>query len=86
MPRNVSISAKAKNYDKEINPSHNVNFRVPYGDVNIGGGAKLNAGFELKVEKDDRAYYICVHSTGLIEELGFLKDIGEDDLACDFGI
>jgi prepilin-type N-terminal cleavage/methylation domain-containing protein len=56
-------------------------FTVPYGKY-IDQDTPNSDGTEIVVSKDgdNRMYHICVHSTGLIEELGF----NEAPLACAF--
>lgn len=64
--------------DSEGRISSYVGFIVPYGEYFDAGISETNPsqGTQFVLEKDGEKYYICVHSTGLIEELGFLEGSG----------
>jgi type II secretory pathway pseudopilin PulG len=67
--------------------SHSVVFVVPYGkfiDAESEDIVEPSIGTEFILEKNEKMYHICVHSTGLIEELGFVDDDPNSDLECVF--
>ena len=63
----------------------NIIFLVPYGDFIVtkrNNDATDAKGIDVRIERDDGSekYHICVHATGLIEEIGF----NENEFACSF--
>ena len=84
LPLDITVSAVAEPFTGANDTVQDVDFRVPYGDVSIGGDSTQYGGVDFKIEKDDKYYHICVHSIGLVEELGFHDN--DDDLVCEFGI
>jgi Tfp pilus assembly protein PilE len=88
LPEGVKMTAQAQGEgDSKWYDVSAITFDVPYGGVSFAVGDKTNdeyKGAEIVIEKNDKKYYICVHSIGLIEELGRL-DIDGDEHACNFG-
>jgi type II secretory pathway pseudopilin PulG len=85
LPLNVQMSVGAYDPDrsggiqthwKEIT---NIDFDVPYGKITIGNDSK-NTGAEIVLDKNDKYYHICLHTTGLIEDKG-IND--SDDYICE---
>jgi hypothetical protein len=85
LPLNVRMNVGA--YDPDWsggNPTHwkqitNIDFDVPYGKITIGNDSK-NTGAEIVLDKNDKYYHICLHTTGLIEDKG-IND--SDDYICE---
>ncbi|MEN8252642.1 MAG: hypothetical protein ABFQ53_03620, partial [Patescibacteria group bacterium] len=51
-----------------------IRFDVPYGKMTFGTDEDIYDGAELILEKNDRYYHICLHTTGLIEDFGMNED------------
>lgn len=67
--------------DSEGNPSDFVVFTVPYGKFyDSSSGDSTGTEFVVTKQGEEQKYHICVHSTGLIEEIGF----NSADQACAF--
>lgn len=61
--------------------SDSIVFVVPHGKyINLKTKKADAVDFVIKNNKDDNRYHICVHATGLIEEIGFDKN----EFACKF--
>ena len=60
-------------------PTQFIVYGVPYGKYFDGQADSIGTDLVLKLI-DGRKYHICVHATGLIEELGF----NDEDVACTF--
>jgi hypothetical protein len=75
LPLNVQMNVGAYDPDRsDGNPTHweeitNIDFDVPYGKITIGNDSK-NTGAEIVLNKNDKYYHICLHTTGLIEDKG----------------
>jgi type II secretory pathway pseudopilin PulG len=86
LPKGVTIGTVAYNsgVPEDVFRDHII-FLVPYGKFVVDDGGEASSdvkydGVDIRIEKDDKKYHICVHSTGLIEEIGY----NEDDFACEF--
>ncbi len=97
--RNIEIFGFTSNQHKPSGGSHPsafVAFGVPYGEyfdvertVSVGDRSIGTEFVIRKVGDKDGEYHICVHETGLIEEIGFVKrdeTNASDEVAivCDF--
>ncbi len=86
LPKDVHINTIAVDYNENRSSNEdNIIFLVPYGDFIVTkrvGNSSDYKGIDVRVEKSDGSekYHICVHATGLIEEIGF----NNEDLACAF--
>jgi len=83
LPANITITAHAEDTNKKTYVKNHVIFTVPYGGFTIKDDASDSNeynGIDIVVAKNDEKYHICVHETGLVEELGF----NENDIACSF--
>ena len=59
-------------WEGPLSGARTIDFDVPYGLVTIDGGSGYK-GMEIDIVENGKRYVICVHSTGLVEELG-IKD------------
>ncbi len=83
LPGGMTIFARGKDTNNVETKKDHIIFKVPYGGFIIkdnGSDNEAYVGSDIIIEKGDKRYHICVHSTGLIEELGF-KDA---EFACPF--
>ncbi len=86
LPEGVQINSTTERYDATKSYTEdNIIFLVPYGDfiVTQRNNNETDAkGIDVRIERNDGSekYHICVHATGLIEEIGF----NDDDFACSF--
>ncbi len=86
LPKGVRMNSVTERYNGSKNSNDdNVIFLVPYGDFIVTerkNDATDAKGIDIRIERGDGSekYHICVHATGLIEEIGF----NENDFACSF--
>jgi len=86
LPEGVQINSVALRYDDNTSANEdNIIFLVPYGDFIVtsrDGSDSDFKGIDVRIERSDASerYHICVHATGLIEELGF----NDAEYACAF--
>ena len=59
-------------WEGPLSGARTIDFDVPYGLVTIDGDSNYK-GMEIDIVENGKRYVICVHSTGLVEELG-IKD------------
>jgi type II secretory pathway pseudopilin PulG len=52
-----------------------IEFDVPYGKITINNDSKYS-GAEIVLNKNDKYYHLCLHSTGLIEDKGITTSKG----------
>jgi type II secretory pathway pseudopilin PulG len=86
LPKDVQINSVALKYNDSTSADEdNIIFLVPYGDFIVtsrDGSDNDFKGIDVRIERSDGSekYHICVHATGLIEELGF----NNEEYACAF--
>ena len=73
----ITIVGHTDDPDKD---SSYIVFVVPHGGYLNAVDKKKGVDFVVESDRVDVKYHVCVHSTGLIEEIGFTKD----DFSCDF--
>ena len=86
LPEGVRMNSITKKYNGSTSDTDdNIIFLVPYGDFIVtqrNNDATDAKGIDVRIERDDGSerYHICVHATGLIEEIGF----NDEEFACAF--
>ena len=79
LPNNVQMEARAFDASRSAGSGwadvDAINFDVPYGKITIHtGDAYPNSGVEIILSKNDKYYHICLHTTGLIEDIGITEN------------
>jgi len=82
LPNGVTMSATTFN---PVDPTHpdsaqTIEFDVPYGKITANGDSKYS-GIEIVLKKNNKYYHICLHTTGLIEDMGLTEN---SDTVCVF--
>ena len=83
LPVSMKIWATAIDTNSNTLRKDHIIFKVPYGTFVIkddSSDTEEYNGIDIVIEKKSKKYHICVHETGLIEELGF----NDADSACVF--
>lgn len=82
LPNGVTMSATAFNPadPTHLYPANTIEFDVPYGKITANGDPKYS-GIEIVLKKNNKYYHICLHTTGLIEDMGLTEN---PDTVCVF--
>ncbi|XLQ20393.1 MAG: hypothetical protein ACKUBY_01270 [Candidatus Moraniibacteriota bacterium] len=85
LPENITMEVIGYDANKNERPGvgTQIEFKVPYGDFKVLDHTDEYQGVEIIIQKSNKRYRICVHSTGLIEEKGF-DDTEGSALTCVF--